>query len=300
MTESIVVCMPMRDRMTSETAQALRENAGGCKMTLLTEVGKPVREARNVLAQRVLDLELPGDTPIFWIDDDAWWPPGTLEGMVARLPAESVIFGLHTVRGPWNQPSAMRVDQLAWCETMELREKGGLWICRGPLRDEGKVVPVLAASTHFLVHRARLLRDWDRRFRESGHAKTSGPFTTHPAVDQKFHGIFENVVGELTEDASFCLNMLNAHITMLVDTTAPVAHIEADSGAAFLPLRGPMRVSENSLVPLQGSIDAGKDRSYGLEAYDGRAREEIQNFLYRTSALFTLEAGYVAGVDSSP
>ncbi len=290
MSAPIIVCMPMRDQMTSETARALRDNMDGCAVTLLTEVGKPVREARNALAQRVVTLGVPGDTLVLWIDDDAWWPAGTVRGLMARLPADSVVFSLHTVRFPWSQPSGIRVDLASWSDDMKLYQ-GGFWICRGPLRDQGKVVRILAASTHFFMHRARLLDEWDRGFKESGHAKTGEPFTVHPAVKQRLHGAFGNIVDLITDDASFCLNMLNAGVQLWIDTMAPVAHIEADTGAAFLPLREVMRVSNNSLVPLQGVVDPGKDRSYGLQAYDGgRSRLEMLNFLERTWALFKLEA----------
>jgi hypothetical protein len=287
--EPIVVCMPLRSRMTSETAQALRDNMDGFTVTLLTEVGRPVRDARNALVRRVAERGMPGDTPVFWIDDDAWWPAGTIAAVARRLADVPVVFSLHTVRFPWSLPSGMRLDQQEWCERIELRA-GGLMICRGPLRDEGKLVPVLAASTHFYAHRARLLDEWDRPFREAGYAKNAEPFTTHPAVVQKLAGAFEGVVDELTEDASFCLNMLNAGVAMSVDTTVRVAHVEAASGAAFIPLREAMRVRENSLVPLEGTVGPGQDRSYGLKAYDGRSREEIQSFFFRTSALFSLEA----------
>jgi hypothetical protein len=278
MSEPIIVCMPMRDRMTSETAQALRDNMDGFATTLLTEVGKPVREARNALARRVTELGAGGDALVLWSDDDAWWPGRTVLGMIARLPPDAVLFGLHSVRFPWSQPSAIRADQQAWSDDMTLHQ-GGFWICRGPLRDQGDVVGVLAASTHFFIHRARLFEGWDE------------PFSVHPLVRQRLAGVLGNVVDQLTDDASFCLNMLNAGIGLYVDAAAPVAHIEADSGAAFLPLRAILRVRGNGLVPLEGVVDPGKDRSYGLQAYDGgRSRLEMLDFLERTSALFMLEA----------
>jgi hypothetical protein len=273
----IVVCMPVRDHPTDETAQALRDHLDGYAVRLLTEVGRPVREARNALARRIAALDVPHETPVLWIDDDAWWPPGSVAALASRLPAAGVSFGLQCVRAPWSLPSGVPADLQPWSQNMELRANAA-WSYRGPVRDRGAIVPVLVASTHCFMHRAGLLADRDE------------PFTPAPAVRARLAGAFENVVEELTDDASFCLNMLDAGVPLGVDTAVTVAHVERETQAAFVPLREAMRVRRDALVPCETAPAAGKDRVYGLAAYDGgRSAEDIVRFLARTAQLFVSE-----------
>jgi hypothetical protein len=126
MSQRIIVCMPMRDKMTEETARALRDNMDGFDVTLLHEIGKPVREARNALVRRVSEMSRPSDTPVLWADDDAWWPVGTIEKLVGSLdstPNASVIYGMATHRRlPFAQPTTRRADGRLW--DLPLRDDG--------------------------------------------------------------------------------------------------------------------------------------------------------------------------------
>ena len=79
----MLIAMPMRDKPTRETLWALKNATP--EHILLTEVGLPVDEARNALAKRILEFE--SEEFVMWLDDDAWWLPGSIEDFVSSLRA---------------------------------------------------------------------------------------------------------------------------------------------------------------------------------------------------------------------
>jgi hypothetical protein len=295
MSDKIIVCMPMRDKMRPETAQALRDNMDGFDVTLLHEIGKPVRQARNALAQRVSQLRLPPETPVLWSDDDAWWLPGTIAKMVDALngcPSSSAVFGLACARDEWCEPMATRLDLLPWsvpftdsvvaADALYKQERSGieidpfrkfstmmrlslgLTLRTGPLRDDGRLVRLLTAASHFFIHRASLFTSWDQTLLSPGVAHSQEPFTAHPTVRRILND--DPVIEKMHEDETFCLNMFTARNPIFVMTTAVIAHVDK-FGNAFVPLEGAMRVKNNALVPIQGGLpwNPNRDkRKYGL------------------------------------
>jgi hypothetical protein len=272
MSQRIIVCMPMRDKMTEETARALRDNMDGFDVTLLHEIGKPVREARNALVRRVSEMSRPSDTPVLWADDDAWWPVGTIEKLVGSLdstPNASVIYGMATHRRlPFAQPTTRRAD-------------GRLWDL--PLRDDG-LVPVLMGSTHCMVHRASLLETWDEQLVAKGFPHHVDLFTLHPAIldaaispmdrakaiqraSPSLRGYFERFADVFTDDSSFVQNILGAGGTAFADSGAIFAHVDRTTGAASVPGAHMLEIRDNTLFPFKGprpKPEDGDPRKYGL------------------------------------
>jgi hypothetical protein len=150
----LVVCMPTRDGPSAETQQALRDNMDGFIGPVLTVVGKPVDEARNELAvhTRLLvslarkagaDAEM-----VLWVDDDAWWPAGTVARLaddLARFP-ESVVMGSFCRRLQYDGLVATRLDNKDWFDKFHRAEGNENWLIRSNgdklppeyvIRDEG-------------------------------------------------------------------------------------------------------------------------------------------------------------------
>ena len=83
---TIAILMPTRFRPCRETQYALDHNVGR-PFTLLTEVGKPVDDARNNLVKRVLELNPRPDVCV-WVDDDCYFEAGIVTQLLGAL-AES-------------------------------------------------------------------------------------------------------------------------------------------------------------------------------------------------------------------
>jgi len=79
--------MPTRDgQMSTETHLALQSNSGPLQMLNIIEARRPVVDARNTLAQRLLEAKREGQYALnyaLWVDSDAWWPPGTIARMLS-------------------------------------------------------------------------------------------------------------------------------------------------------------------------------------------------------------------------
>ncbi len=87
----------------------------GFEGPVLSVVGKPVDQAPNELAARArvagTDAEM-----VLWIDDDAWWPAGTVAKLaddLARLP-ESIVMGSFCRRQEYDGPVGTRPDKKDW------------------------------------------------------------------------------------------------------------------------------------------------------------------------------------------
>lgn len=233
---TLAVLMPVRDVATTETVVALRENIG-LKNVLLTEVGKPVDEARNTLAARALSLD-PAPDFILWVDADAWWPGGTLQRMIARFsnPAIDVLFGYFGGRDHYAPAFAWR----RWNDLNSFPQPGR--DC--PLNAVEKVE---RAGFHFvLMRRAALERIGNL------------PFTPKPGW---------------TEDFSCIARMLSAGLGLYVDTGAPIAHIGDDGRAHTVGMPSGKIVRNKLLLPPKpwlppiGPRHLEPVRAYGLSAY---------------------------------
>jgi hypothetical protein len=226
----LLVLMPRRAGMTPQTVLALAENMDGLDFALLEEVGRPVDDARNALAQRAL-AESSSDTMCLWVDDDCYWCEGTVALMLATLQKNEnldVLTAYFGPRAPFSTPLCLlRANDV----TSAPRE--------GRDFQFGQIVPIASASMNFVLHRASLLQELG-----------SAPFTPLP--------------GSLGEDHSFFERVRLADRSVALASGIVVAHCEGD--LAFVPARRPLRVFGNTLV---ATDDPRTDAEIAAE-YSGR------------------------------
>jgi hypothetical protein len=208
----LLVLMPRRAGMTSQTALALAQNMDGLEFVFREEVGRPVDDARNALAERAL-AESSSDTMCLWVDDDCYWCEGTVALMLATLQKNEnldVLTAYFGPRAPFSTPLCLlRANDV----TSAPREGRDFQL--------GQVVPIASASMNFVLHRAELLRDIG-----------PAPFTPLP--------------GSLGEDHSFFERVRAAGRRAALATGIVVAHCEGE--LAFVPARRPLRVLGNNLA----------------------------------------------------
>lgn len=197
--------------MTPQTALALAENMDGLGFTLFEEIGRPIDEARNALAQRA--LAAPPNAPCLWIDDDCYWCAGTVALMLATLEKNAgadVLCAYFGPRAPFSTPLCL----------MRPNDKGSA-PREGRDFQFGQVIRIASASMNFVLHRAELL-----------HELGPEPFTPH--------------AGSLGEDHSFFERVRAAGRHAALASGIVVAHCEGD--LAFVPGRRPLRVAGNALA----------------------------------------------------
>jgi hypothetical protein len=227
----IIVLLPTRGRPTVETLTALG-HLDGLPSVVIPIPRKTVIDARNQLAATA--LKVPKVSPYaselgwyaLWVDDDAFWRPGTVMRMLQSLvlaPNVDVLAGWFGGRSAFAGPKCYRED--------------GTWPRPGQPGDceDGDVVEVHSFGFHFVMHRLALLEELG-----------DNPFT----VDGS---------GEPGEDLAFCARARAAGKRLWVHTGAQVAHVD-DDGVAYLPGEGPMEVVGSHLRK------AASTREYGLEA----------------------------------
>jgi hypothetical protein len=223
----LVLCMPTRDGQVSiETHFALKAQGGPLPVVTLFEARKTVVEARNALAANVLRLrELGFDFDfVLWLDADAWWPPQTIERMMQTLAARpdvDILTAFSGERGPFSGASAF--IGMNTIQPHDVRVVGD----PPPIEcyfTHGDVVEVDRASFHFLLMRAELLERVGPK-----------PFDLSAGTG---YG----------EDFCFCDRVRTIGGKIACDTGAIVAHVDVESGYAFIPLKRPGRIDGNAFV----------------------------------------------------
>ena len=122
----VAICMPVRDRVEPETKFALENNVG-VRYRLLTEIGLPVDEARNRLAERALETEA---ERIVWVDADAFWLPGCLERMLSWTADPSKVIGaVYGRRTHFSPVNARQSAQAIYVGFDHIRSIDGLIPC---------------------------------------------------------------------------------------------------------------------------------------------------------------------------
>jgi hypothetical protein len=236
MTEPLVIAMPVRDAMTRETRQALAHNTG--PHTLLTVTGKPVDEARNELAKRVLSLE-PLPEFVVWIDADAWWLPGAVERLIEPLrhvPSLAMVAGYFCRRTP-NAPAVANVRAGDASSAVVLGRDCG----------ENDVRMIAECGMHACAVRVSALR-----------ALGAHPFAV-------------SMVGE---DLAFCKRLRDQGFAIGCAAGITFAHVEA-AGIAFVPNSGPLTIADGRPRALTGDEFARRLQRAGIPVtfYDrGRGR----------------------------
>lgn len=230
---AIAVLMPTRGRITIETVAAL-SNFDGIAHFNLPVSRQPVTLARNALARSALTLpSVAGINPkggwyCLWVDDDAFWRPGTVATLMRALhdnPQIDILAGWFSGRSGMSNPKACWSDG-TWPRPSQ---EGGNCAF-------GDIVEVDSVGFHFVLHRIDVLS-------RMGNEPFSDPSDS----------------GTRTEDAQFCANAKVAGLRVYVHTGVPVAHVD-DDGFAYLPGEPRMRVVGEQLVKVDEEY-----RSYGAD-----------------------------------
>lgn len=264
---ALIVCMPTRGSLTLETHEAIACNMDRIPFGFMTVARQPVDQARNQLwkmARKVYHQNpFPGhETFVLWIDDDAWWAPGTITRMGSMLhshPGLDVLSCCYSRRTPFQLPVGMR-------------QVDGRLVPVLPLdADPDGLLDLASGGFHFTIHHASLLDGLDNPF----------------AVPTDFVG---------GEDYAFCATARKAGCSIFVDMRALVAHVDSETGLAFLPGQPPSRIESNRCVPAPEFAGLGRDeilkrfsaepnRDYGAVVNAGTERAagalEIKKFALR-------------------
>lgn len=210
MAAELIIAMPLRDKMTRETELALKHNTGPHQ--LLTVAGKPVDEARNELAARVLALS-PRPEVVVWIDDDAWWLPGAVETLAATLherPDLAMVAGGFSRRIPHSTAVARRI---AGDTSTELKP-----VPRGVAGGDcylGDIVDIAECGMHACAVRTSAMQDCGPE-----------PFALMDAG----------------EDLSFCARLRDRGFKIACAPAITFGHIDTTTGFAYLPLMPPGKI----------------------------------------------------------
>lgn len=276
---TLVVCMPTRTTPTPETLRALRLNSP--PHCLLMETGKPVDEARNALADRILALD-PLPEIVVLLDDDAWWEKGIVENLVAELrsqPSLGMLAGSFSQRIPHAPTTARRIAQDITTDLIP--DYGGTPGANCTVND---IVLIEEVGLHACALRTSALR-----------AVGPNPF---------------NVIGTLAEDQAFCARLRKCDVKIACAPAFPFLHVDKDSGFAYAPCNPlwkidngrlrkvtidelkrspnvkatPLRVDENGVVIYEMQHLAEPSRSYGAAVDGARVKANSPDMLDQVAA----------------
>lgn len=223
----VIVATPLRSEedATPEYRDAIASNIE-LPHTVLAVVGKPVDVARDelaIMAQQTARELRAGNTGmrvfVAWIDDDSWWPRGTLGRLVSTLKARSdlqIVCGYYGKRVPCSVANVSH-----WPKGVP--HTGHL---PNPLRERKPeyLVPVVLAGMNLVVHPVELLD-----------ALGPNPFT----LDGTPCG---------SEDGAFFHRAQAIGAKAVMDIAAVVAH--CDSGVAYIPNVRPGRIVDGEFVTI--------------------------------------------------
>ena len=241
----MIALMPTRGTVTAETLMALLNNSEDYRLRLYTENRLAVDVARNLLAERAIEsasdpsLDGEADPVVVWIDSDAFFLKGTLTLLLKELQ-----------RGAFDVVAPLTGARVPGSSVQALRKAGDLTSSPKPGVDchAGEIVGVEMVSTHFLMHRAFLLKRLGPQ-----------PFGSHDDVLE-------------TDDFHFCRRVREAGGALCVHTGVPVFHVDERNGAAFLPGFDPVFVRGNEIDPLSKAEPlAWEARTYGARI-DGQSK----------------------------
>lgn len=225
--------MPSRGTLAVETHEALSRNMDDIPNIRMVNARKPVDESRNELSASA--LRVAQDDPMnvgfdnyrsLWIDSDAWWPRGTISQMMRIMdehPEIDLLVPLFCARQPFCPPAVFReqsVRVVRYSDGAEITKIPNMPL---PVSDEtGEIVPIHSAGAHFVLHKTSILS-----------ALGENPWS--PSELQ-------------TEDISFYRRLREHNVRCFAATRLAVAHVDADTGRAYMPGQRPLRVVGGSLV----------------------------------------------------
>lgn len=284
---ALILLMPTRGSLAVETHEALSNHMDDIPNIRVIAQREPVDKARNMLAATATRIATedplhigPAGYLALWIDDDVWWPAGTISAMLRAMQCDTTIDLLcahFCVRYPSMSPALAPKGLKALIETQNAN-KEGFYLVRADAIGwkPGELNEIEGCGFHFVMHRLSAL---ERLGAE--------PFA---------------VLDELAEDESFCKRANAAGLRMLCHTGLNVAHIDVKSGLAFVPFAPALQVygdnliyaSQERLADFVPDERCRSDRKYGA-AVD-RHRKQFDETT-KNAKTYILDCN---GVDASP
>lgn len=228
---------------------ALSSHKDDSTVILANVARKPVTEARNSLAATALQAAkddllpfVPRELIVLWVDDDAFWTPGTftqLDNIFRAYQQVDIVAGYFGTRAPFGPPVAFRD-----------KDNGESYPRLNVDCRPGDLVEVERVGFHFVAHRVSVLEKVGLN-----------PFTI-PVDAEK----------NVSEDFAFCDRARAAGCRIVCATGLHIAHIDPRDGAAYIPGAPTLRVDNNRLVTAtlehlgtDGQVKTGEKRSYGAD-----------------------------------
>lgn len=264
------IAMPTRGAVTVETLTAITASTPGPHV-LATVARRPVVEARNELARTVADLGMRnGIKHVVWIDDDAWWPAPTIPRMLRIMESSGLdmLTAASCDRMPFCSPGQFQMHQGIPRPILPHGMPSDAPVPNSARFTPGQLVPIDATSFHFVLMRIELL-------------ERLGP---DPFNVPSNAGIFG-------EDMQFCFRATKAGAKIACDTGTIVAHVESESGLAFVPLSRPGKIQGNAFVT---APDERSDEAIQAEWQDKNIRAnrrygaDVDAILKRTYEAYVL------------
>ena len=246
----MIVCMPTRGSISVETfSAALRNGYADLPIVPLISSRKAIDVARNELAAMARALiERPAALP---------WQPTEL---LVFWHDDDAFWTPDSVRRAVQYlQAAPQIDLLAgnFCAREPFCAASGIPSPGVPCDPDEGAVQIVVTGFHWVMHRASVL-------------KRIGP--------DPF-----SVIGNLSEDFSFCKRANAAGIRMFCARDIVIPHVDADTGLAYLPGQAAWQSNGTSLIPPA----AQTLHNYGetVDAARIRVRERAQRFEVGASAL---------------
>lgn len=244
----VIILMPSRGQICYETYLALANNMDDVKHVLCTIGRRPIVQARNELAAEALRFakeHAEHEWFALWLDDDAWFTPGTVRTMVNAMrdvPSIDALFGNFCGRGPFANPVAYRKAR-----------DGNSFPREGVDCQHGDLIEIDEAGFHFVLMRTSLL-------------ERLGPNPFDIPAD---------ALPTDTEDFAFCRRAKKAGARLVVGMGLPIVHVDPRDGSAYFPGMPTAQMVENSVrrVDLTHTTTTGatktlEQREYGLPAFE--------------------------------
>jgi hypothetical protein len=219
---------------------------------------KFVVEARNELARRIVALDPEKTMPrvswspfVLWVDDDAWWPRGSVarafEIMLSN-PDISVLCGYFCKRDTFAPPVALSESGVS------------------PKLQASPAEPfkILLCGFHWVMMRREVLE-----------VVGDDPFSL---LEEALYPV-DSGIPFYAEDFSFCRRVIEAGLQIYCATDIPIAHVEPIQGYVFYP--NVQRFTMRDFWPERdttGTTDLSEDRTYGedVEACFSRRIKAIE------------------------
>jgi hypothetical protein len=228
----LVICLPTRNEPSIETSLCIEYHLDGYPSELLTVSGKPVVEARNLLAKLAREIE-PSKRDFdpsycLWSDDDSFWYTGTVDRAVTILeenPDVSMVSGVFCKREAFASAEAGNLVPVPGYRT--------LFASFAPLRYRmGQLVEIDLTGGHWFVCRRDLLAQvGDDPFDE----------VSYDLMDP--HRLAGEPEAFAPEDFSFCYRVRSLGKKIVIERSLRIGHVDVNNGLVYYRDVAPLRVN---------------------------------------------------------